>query len=120
MIADPGLRRDARAWIERDRISAEHAVCEVLDKHAARLEALPDSYLAARAADVRDIRQRILGHLMGQRPASVMQGLGEPSVLLAHDLSPGEPPGLGPQRVLAFPSERGGAAGTTAIRAEAP
>ena len=61
MVADPVLRRDTRAWIERDYVAAEHAVCEVLDGYAARLDALADSYLAARAADVRDIRQRILG-----------------------------------------------------------
>ncbi|MCA1684536.1 MAG: phosphoenolpyruvate--protein phosphotransferase [Planctomycetia bacterium] len=119
MIADPTLRRDARAWVERSRITAEHAVCEVLDAHAARLEELSDSYLAARAADVRDIRQRVLGHLMGERRASVMQGLPEPSVLLAHDLSPSETAGLDPSLVLGFATEAGGRASHTAIVAEA-
>jgi len=119
MIADPTLRRDARGWVERDGVSAEHAVCEVLDGHAARLEALPDSYLAARAADVRDIRQRILGHLMGRHRPSVMQGLAAPSVLLAHDLSPSETAGLDPSLVLGFATEAGGRASHTAIVAEA-
>jgi phosphoenolpyruvate-protein phosphotransferase (PTS system enzyme I) len=119
MISDPTLRRDARLRIERDRISAEHAVCEVLDAHAARLGALSDSYLAARAADVRDIRQRVVDHLMGERRASVMQGLGEPSVLLAHDLSPSETAGLDPEFVLGFATEAGGRASHTAIVAEA-
>ena len=65
MIADPTLRRDARLRIERDLIAAEHAVSEVLEGHADRLEGLADSHLAARAADVRDIEQRILGQLSG-------------------------------------------------------
>ena len=69
MIADPTLRRDSRFLIETERISAEHAVCEVLDAHAARLEASTDSYLAARAADVRDIRQRVVDRLMGELPS---------------------------------------------------
>lgn len=119
MIADPTLRRDTRARVERFRITAEHAVCEVLDVHAARLALLTDSYLAARAADVRDIRQRILGHLMGQRRASVMHGLPEPSVLLAHDLSPSETARLDPSLVLGFATEAGGRASHTAIVAEA-
>ena len=119
MIADPTLRRDARLRIEQERISAEHAVCEVLDAHAARLELLADSYLAARAADVRDIRQRVVDHLMGQRRSSVMEGLGEPSLLLAHDLSPSETAGLDPKLVLGFATEAGGRASHTAIVAEA-
>jgi phosphotransferase system enzyme I (PtsI) len=113
------LRRDSRLSIERDRISAEHAVSEVLDVHAARLEALDDTYLAARSADIRDIQQRILGHLMDQRRTPVMQGLDVPSVLLAHDLSPSETARLDPERVLGFATEAGGRASHTAIVAEA-
>ena len=78
MIADPTLRADARQLIERDQIAAEHAVIEVLEAHAARLEALSDSHLAARAADVRDIEARILGQLIGQRPKSVQDELAAP------------------------------------------
>ena len=119
MVADPSLRRDTREWIERDRISAEHAVCEVLDAHAAKLEQIADSYLAARAADVRDICQRILGHLIGEARPQVTQGLLEPSVLLAPDLSPSETASLDPSLVLGFATEAGGRASHTAIVAEA-
>jgi phosphotransferase system enzyme I (PtsI) len=119
MVSDPVLRRDTRLWIERDQIAAEHAVSEVLDGYAARLEGLADSYLAARAADVRDIRHRILGHLMGQAREPVTDGLVEPCVLLAHDLSPSETAGLDPKLVLGFATEAGGRASHTAIVAEA-
>src|SRR5579885_1701893 len=47
MIADPTLLGEARALIERERISAEHAVLEVLEGYAARLERLAGSHLAA-------------------------------------------------------------------------
>ncbi|HMB07111.1 MAG TPA: phosphoenolpyruvate--protein phosphotransferase [Isosphaeraceae bacterium] len=119
MIADPTLRRDARQKIERDQIAAEHAVCEVLEGHAARLERLADSHLAARAADVRHIEKRILCQLSGQRPASIIEELDGPTVILAHDLSPSETAGLDPQRVLGFATEAGGRASHTAIVAEA-
>jgi phosphotransferase system enzyme I (PtsI) len=119
MIADPTLRRDARAKIEHDRIAAEHAVCEVLDGYAARLERLTDSHLAARAADVRDIQRRVLDQLQGQAPSAVLRALDGPTVILAHDLSPSETAGLDPERVLGFATEAGGRASHTAIVAEA-
>jgi phosphoenolpyruvate-protein phosphotransferase (PTS system enzyme I) len=119
MIADPTLRRDARERIKRDRITAEHAICEVLDAHAQQLERLSDTYLAARAADVRDIQKRVLGQLMGHPRTPVVERLPEPSVLLAPDLSPSETAGLDPKLVLGFATEAGGRASHTAIVAEA-
>ena len=119
MIADPSLRLEARTRVERDQIAAEHAVHEALEVHVNRLEALTDSHLAARAADVRDIQRRILAQLLGQRPTTPMDGLADPSVILAHDLSPSETAGLDPTRVLGFATEVGGRASHTAIVAEA-
>ncbi|WP_165251088.1 phosphoenolpyruvate--protein phosphotransferase [Paludisphaera soli] len=119
MIEDPQLRADARARIERHRISAEHAVIEVLEGHAGRLESLSDSHLAARAADVRDIEARIVGQLVGLRPSSFQDDLATPSVVLAHDLTPSEAAQLDPRRVLGFATESGGRASHTAIVAAA-
>ena len=111
--------RDARARVEHEHVSAEHAIIEVLEAHAIRLERLSDSYLAARAADVRDIEARILGHLIGQQPESLHDELPTPALVLAHDLSPSETAGLDPNRVLGFATEAGGRASHTAIVAAA-
>jgi phosphotransferase system enzyme I (PtsI) len=119
MIEDPTLRADVRGRIERDRISAEHAVIDVLEAHAGRLEGLSDSHLAARAADVRDIEARIVGQLIGRRPKPVLDELGAPALVLAQDLSPSEAAGLDPRRVLGFATEGGGRASHTAIVAAA-
>jgi phosphotransferase system enzyme I (PtsI) len=119
MIADPSLRADARLRIEQERISAEHAVVEVLEAHAARLEQLSDSYLAARAADVRDIEARILGQLIGQRRKSLSDELSAPALILAQDLSPSEAAGLDRDYILGFATEGGGQASHTAIVAAA-
>ncbi len=117
MIDDPTLRAQARERIERDKVAAEHAVCEFLDGLAARLETLADSHLAARAADVRDVELQILDRLVGdtQRPASVLDHLAEPSVVLARDLTPSQTAGLDPHRVLGFATEAGGQTSHTAI-----
>jgi len=119
MIGDPTLRADARKRIESGRIAAEHAVIDVLEAHATRLEAMSDSHLAARAADVRDIEARIVGQLIGQRPKSVQDELEAPALVLAQDLSPSEAAGLDPRRVLGFATEGGGRASHTAIVAAA-
>lgn len=119
MISDPTLRDESRNRISRDHIAAEQAVAEVLDSHAARLEGLADSYLAARSADVRDIQQRIVNQLSGRRTSTVMDLIDEPAVVLAHDLTPSETAGLDPKRVLGFATEAGGRASHTAIVAEA-
>jgi phosphoenolpyruvate-protein phosphotransferase (PTS system enzyme I) len=119
MIGDVTLRADARARVEHDQVSAEHAIVEVLEAHAIRLERLSDSYLAARAADVRDIEARILGQLIGQRPKSFQDELPTPALVLAQDLSPSETAGLDPNRVLGFATEAGGRASHTAIVAAA-
>jgi phosphoenolpyruvate-protein phosphotransferase (PTS system enzyme I) len=118
MIGDITLRAAARAQVEHEQVSAEHAVIEVLEAHAARLERLSDSYLAARAADVRDIEARILGQLIG-RPKSFQDELPAPALVLAQDLSPSEAAGLDPNRVLGFATEAGGRASHTAIVAAA-
>ncbi len=119
MIADPTLGREARERVERDRIPAEHAVLEVLEGYAARLERLQGSRLSARAADVRDIEDRILGHLAGGRPEPFQERLGGPSIVLAHDLSPSEAASLDPRLVPGFATEAGGRASHTAIVAAA-
>jgi phosphotransferase system enzyme I (PtsI) len=115
MVDDPTLRREARARIERDGIAAEHAVCEVLDSLAARLEGLADAHLAARAADVRDVELRILDRLAGGHPPDQLDQIVEPSVILAHDLTPSQTAGLDPRRVPGFATEAGGQASHTAI-----
>ena len=136
MISDPVLRKEARTRVERDKIAAEHALLDVLDGYAARLEGLADSHLAARSADVRDIQQRILEQLRlqtepdaaGSASASASSSSsqnqnpsadGVPSVALAHDLSPSQTAGFDPKQVLGFATEAGGRASHTAIVAAA-
>jgi phosphotransferase system enzyme I (PtsI) len=120
MIADPSLRRDARSMIEHEGLAAEHAVRDVLEKHATKLEAFKDAHLAARAADVRDITRRILDELSGgERPTSQALTPDIPSLALAHDLSPSQTAGLNPNLILGFATEAGGRTSHTAIVAAA-
>lgn len=119
MISDPTLRHDARLRIERDHLTAEHSVHDILEELASRLEAIKDKHLAGRAVDVRDILQRILLQLGGDRPDSPLAEISTPCAVLAPDLTPSETAGLNPQLVMGFATESGGRASHTAIVAEA-
>ena len=119
MIDDPSLRRDARRRIEQDQVDAEHAISEVLEGYATTLAGMPDAHLAARAADVRDIQQRILTQFQGSIRRNSPAESDEPILVLAHDLSPSETAGLDPSTVLGFATESGGMASHTAIVAAA-
>jgi phosphotransferase system enzyme I (PtsI) len=125
MIADRTLLRDARERIESGPTSAEHAVTDVLDAHATRLENLDDAFLAARAVDVRDIQRRILDQLAADRTgvagtaAPTVSETVEPHLILAHDITPSEAARLDPNATIGFATEAGGQASHTAIVAAA-
>ena len=119
MIADPALRRETSQLIEQQRIPAEHAVVEILEGYALRLERLTASHLAARAVDIRDIQARILSHLIGERREPLPNGLAAPTIVLAHDITPSEAAGLDSRRVPGFATEVGGRSSHTAIVAAA-
>jgi phosphotransferase system enzyme I (PtsI) len=123
MIADRTLLRDARERIESGLTTAEHAITDVLDAHAARLEGLRDAFLAARAVDVRDIQRRILDQLAGARAVPDTEGAPAPPVgphqLLAHGVTPRGAARLDPAVTIAFATEAGGQASHTAIVAAA-
>lgn len=121
MIADPSLLRDVGNHIRGEQVDAEQAVSAVLELHARRLEAMAEThpYLAARAADVRDILARILDAFSGGRPQAPWEQWDEPILLFSHDLTPSETAGLDPARVIGFATEAGGIASHTAIVAAA-
>lgn len=121
MIADPSLRHKVELLIRRELVDAPFALSSILDEHASRLEQIADPYLAARAADVRDIERRILACFRESKEpvTSPWDNLLEPTIVLANDLSPSQTATLDNQRVLGFVTETGGRASHTAIVAAA-
>jgi phosphocarrier protein FPr len=75
--------------------------------------------LAARAADIRDVGNRILKLLAGDGAANDMQWPSHPVVLIAHDLTPSDTATLDPQKVLGFATVAGGPTAHSAIIARA-
>jgi phosphocarrier protein FPr len=116
-LQDPALIDMAKAGIFDRQINAEAAWQGAIEETAATYRALDDKYMQARAADVLDVGQRVLGHLMGlERPSLDFE---QPSILVAADLTPSDTARMDPANVLGVCTELGGATSHSAILARA-
>ncbi len=111
-LADAALRT-----IRERRANAEFAWREACGEFAARLAALEDDYLAARAADVADVAERVLRRLAGGQGGRA--ALREPSIVAARDLTPSEVRSLDPEMVLGLCLEGSSAGAHSVILARA-
>lgn len=117
MASDPALVASASELVRTRSLPAPRAVWEAAEEFMTALRAA-GGYLAERAADVADVRDRIVAVLLGLAPPGVPE-LTSPSVLVARDLAPADTAGLDPDLVLALVTEEGGPTSHTAILARA-
>ena len=101
--------------MEEEGCNAEYAVTCAGDQFAAMFAAMDDSYMQARAADIRDVSQRILNNLMGVVEGGIDSE--EPVILAADDLAPSETIQLDKSKILGFVTQRGSSNSHTAILA---
>ncbi|WP_231441873.1 HPr family phosphocarrier protein [Brevibacterium zhoupengii] len=114
MAADPALLAIANRHIQDGRLTAERATWEATGELRARLEAV-GGYLGERAADIDDIRDRIIAALRGGPLGITLPTT--PSILVGETLSPTDTAGLDPDTVLAIVTTNGGAQSHSAILA---
>lgn len=101
--------------IESQKINAEYAVACTADNFAQMFEAMDDDYMKARAADVRDISNRVITVLQGKKGTDITSE--EPVILVADDLAPSETVQLDKSKILAFVTRHGSTNSHTAILA---
>jgi len=117
LLDDPDILETAKAHIEQEKINAESAWQQTITATADRFRALDDAYMQARALDVEDVGQRVLGQMMDlERPLLEFR---RPSILIAADLTPSDTARLDPKQVLGICTELGGATSHSAILARA-
>ena len=116
MAADPTLVQAAQAKVSTGA-APERAVWEAADEVAAMLAGL-GGYMAERARDVADVRDRIVAALTGH-PAPGVPARSEPFVLAARDLAPADTATLDPATCVALVTAEGGPTSHTAILARA-
>ena len=101
--------------IEEDRCNAEFAVAQAGKQFSAMFAAMDDAYMQARAADIRDVAQRILNNLLGIVEGGIDSDV--PVILVAEDLAPSETLQLDKSKILGFVTVGGSENSHTAILA---
>ena len=101
--------------IINQKLNAEAAVSQVAEQFAAMFAAMDDTYMQARAADVQDVSQRIIGILCGVVQGGIASDV--PVLLAADDLAPSETIQLDKSKILGFITAGGSGSSHTAILA---
>lgn len=117
LLLDPDLHAVAQRHLQEEGINAEAAWQATFLAAAERFAELPDPYLAARAADVHDVGQRVLRYMLGAPPPAF--DFDVPVILAAADLTPSDAARLPRERVLGLITAAGGATSHSAILARA-
>lgn len=102
--------------IETQQVNAEYAVAVTGDNFSKMFAEMDDDYFKARAADVKDISERIVNILSGNENNS--GALEEPVIIVADDLAPSETVQMDKEKLLAFVTEHGSSNSHTAILAK--
>jgi len=101
--------------ITNQQVNAEYAVATTADNFAAMFSAMDDAYMQGRAADVKDVSERILNILSGA--GNTAFSIDEPAIIAADDLVPSETVQLDKEKVLGFATMYGSSNSHTAILA---
>ncbi|MBK9266653.1 MAG: phosphoenolpyruvate--protein phosphotransferase [Polyangiaceae bacterium] len=119
MAGDPVLAEAVQHQVRHEKRCAEWAVAEAADLIAKRLAAVDDHYLRERSHDVLFIGDRILRAFGTSDPEQQNLRLDEPSIVIAHDLSPADTAAMISQPVVGIVTEIGTRTSHTAILARA-
>lgn len=115
MLEDEDYKESIENIISTQQVNAEYAVASTGDNFSQMFASMDDDYMRARAADIKDISNRLVKNLSGQS-ADVMD-LDEPDIVVADDLSPSETVQMDKEKILAFVTVHGSANSHTAILA---
>lgn len=115
MLEDPDYNDSVENIINTQKVNAEYAIGVTSDNYAAIFEAMDDAYMQGRAADVKDVSNRLLSQFAKKQNASFE--MTEQVIIAADDLAPSETVQLDKDKVLSFITVEGSANSHTAILA---
>ena len=115
MLEDEDYNESVENIIHSQMVNAEYAVASTADNFAQMFEAMDDDYMRGRAADVRDISERVITVLAGGAGGGLDSD--EPVIIAADDLAPSETVQLDKDKVLSFVTAHGSENSHTAILA---
>jgi len=116
ILDDITVTDGTRKVISEARLNAAAAFEQVINKVIRSFSQIDDEYLQDRFVDVKDVKRRIIRHLLGKEKSFIDRPL-DPSVIVAHDLSPSDTAQLGRKNVLGYVTDLGGRTSHVAIMA---
>lgn len=115
MLEDEDYLDAIQNMIQTEMVNAEYAVAVTGDNFSQMFASMDDDYMKARAADIKDISERLVRNLSGQEDTDLSSI--DPSVIVADDLSPSETVQMDKDKILAFVTVHGSTNSHTAILA---
>ena len=115
MLEDDDYKESVEHIIESQMVNAEYAIAQTGDNFSQMFAAMDDEYMRGRAADVKDITERLLGILSGNTGSGV--DVDEPVIMVAEDLAPSETVQMDKSKILSFVTQKGSVNSHTAILA---
>ncbi len=115
MLEDDDYLEAIHNTIRTELVNAEYAVAVTGDNFSQMFATMDDDYMKARAVDVKDISERVVRNLIGG--GEIDLSAGEPSIIVADDLSPSETVQMDKDKILAFVTVHGSTNSHTAILA---
>ncbi len=117
MLEDPMVIGEVLRLIREERMNADYAFHAASARYIDAMEKTGDDYLRERAADMKDLTNRVLDNLLEVKDQFDLRHLTEPCILVAHELSPSMTAQLDKKYVLGFVTDIGGKTSHTAILA---
>ncbi|MFE3573516.1 phosphoenolpyruvate--protein phosphotransferase [Lysinibacillus sp. NPDC059133] len=116
VVKDPELIGPIKQKIAEEAVNAEYALNEVSTMFVSIFEGMDDDYMSERAADIKDVSNRVLAHLLGVHIPNP-SNINEQVIVVATDLTPSETAQLDRNFVLGFTTDIGGRTSHSAIMA---
>ena len=117
ILNDPAMDEEIKELIERELFSPDAAVAQVYDCYAGILSASGNELMRERAADLLDVKIRLLRCWAGV-PECNLSALERPAIIVADDLFPSDTAGINRENVLGIITQTGGSTSHTAIIAK--
>ena len=115
MLEDDDYKESVEHIIESQMVNAEYAIAQTGDNFSQMFASMDDEYMRGRAADVKDITERLLVILSGNTGSGV--DVDEPVIMVAEDLAPSETVQMDKSKILSFVTQKGSVNSHTAILA---
>ncbi len=116
MVDDEDYIESVEHIIRTEGVNAEYAVAQTGDNFAKMFSEMEEEYFRGRAADIKDITERILNALSGAGAGGIESE--EPVIVVADDLAPSETVQMDKEKILSFVTVHGSANSHTSILAK--